>query len=744
MRYAELMHRIAEQQQAGSTANAAADAPDRRQFLKLSVGSGFALGMFPLAAGAQQAAAPAGLKPNQQPTAFVKIDPDNTVHVRINRLEFGQGVHTGLAMLVAEELDADWSRVKGELAWANDPYKDPNFGIQMTGGSSAIAHSWQQYREIGARTKAMLLAAASAQWKVPPAQLKASRGVVSAPGGKRATYGQLAEAAMKLPVPEQVTLKDPKQFTIIGKPTTRLDARDKSTGAQKFGIDQQVPGMKTVLVARPPTWGAKVAKFDAARAKSVRGVEDVIQVPLDRGAIGVAVIASGYWPAKQGRDALQVEWDTSGVEKVDTDKLLASYREMAAKPGLPAKKADTAAIAGAPKKISAEYTFPYLAHSPMEPLNCVINFDGSACEVWAGSQFQTIDQGTVAGVLGLKPEQVKLNTMMAGGGFGRRAVPTADYLFEAAQIAKAYAAANKKAPLRIVWSREDDVRGGYYRPMHLHRVEIGYDDKGKVLGWKHAIVGQSLVKGTPFEQFLVKDGVDGTMTEGVADTKYDLPVALDVHHPTPNVPVLWWRSVGHTHTAFVMETLVDEIARSVGKDPVAYRRELLGTKHPRHTAALELAVQKSGYGSRQLGSGRAFGVAVHESFNSVVAYVAEVSVQDNQPVIHRVTAGVHCNLAVNPDQVEAQVQSAVLMAIGTTIPGAAITIKDGVVQQSNFGDYAMARMPQMPPVDVHIVPSADAPTGMGEPGLPPLAPAVANAVAKLTGKTLRELPFKMA
>ena len=330
--------------------------------------------------------------------------------------------------------------------------------------------------------------------------------------------------------------------------------------------------------------------------------------------------------------------------------------------------------------------------------------------------------------------------MMAGGGFGRRAVPTSDYLFEAAQVAKARHAAGKKGPIKVMWTREDDVKGGYYRPMHVHRAEIGYDDKGKVLGWKHVIVGQSILVGTPFEAMMVKNGVDATMIEGIADSAYPFPIALQVHHPKVNVPVLWWRSVGHTHTAFVMETLVDEIARSVGLDPLVYRRQLLH-EHKRHLAAIDLVVDKSGYGKRRLPPGRAFGVAVHESFDTVVAYVVEASIVDGRPVLHKVTAAVHCNLAVNPRTVEAQVQGGLLMGLGTTLPGAQITLKDGVVQQNNWNDYRVAVHSQMPQVDVHIVPSAEPPTGVGEPSVPPLAPAFANAIAAITGKRYRSLPF---
>jgi isoquinoline 1-oxidoreductase beta subunit len=737
MNYSQLMARVAR------TQRAAAVGVDRRHFLKLgaaTMGSGFALGVFPAAAQTDSGAA---LKPSQLPAAFLKVSPAGEVSVLVNRLDFGQGVATSLPMLVAEELDADWSKVRGELAPAGDAYKDPAFGIQMTGGSGSVNHSWQQYRELGARARAMFVAAAAQRWQVPASQVQVANGVVSA-GSRKAGFGELADDAMKQPVPAQVTLKDPKQFRLIGKPVRQLSGAAKSSGRQGFGLDVLPPGLKTVLIARPPVFGAKVASFDAAAAKSVKGVAEVLQVPLDRGASGVAVVADGYWPAKMGRDALKPQWNTDGVEKVDTALQLAMYRELAAKPGIKVREADVSKLAEAPMKISAEYVFPYLAHTPMEPLNCSIHFRGDSAELWLGSQFQTIDQLTVAQVLGLKPEQVTLHTMMAGGGFGRRAVPSAEYVMEAAQVAKAWREKGHDTPIKVVWSREDDVRGGYYRPVHLHRVEIGHDAQGNVLAWQHRIVGQSILMGTPFEQFLVKNGVDGVMIEGVADTPYHVPMALDIHHPKVNVPVLWWRSVGHTHTAYVMETLVDEIARNTGQDPVAYRRKLLGDKHVRHLAALDLAVQKSGYGSKALPKGHGWGVAVHESFGSVVAYVVEASVDNGQPVLHKVTAGVHCNRAVNPLNVEAQVQGAALMGLGTTLPGAEITLKDGVVQQSNFGDYTVARMPQMPAIEVHIVPSDDAPTGMGEPGLPPLAPAFANALARLTGKPLRQLPFQLA
>lgn len=714
----------------------------RRTFMKVSgvVGGGLVLGFF--IPGANRFANAQAAKPVYAPNAFLRIAPDNTVTIAVNRLEFGQGVNTALPMLIAEELDADWSQVRSELAPAGEAYKDPLFGIQMTGGSGSINHSYMQHREIGARARAMLISAAAQQWNVKPEQCKAVKGMVLGPMGKKATYGSLADAAMKLPVPDSVTLKDPKNFRIIGKPTPRLDARVKSSGKQQFGIDNNLPGMKVAVVARPPVFGAKAAKFDAAKAKAIKGVIDVLEVATDRGGKGVAVIADGYWPAKQGRDALAIEWDSSGLEKVSSVQQIAAYKELAKKSGTPVKKADISKLAAAPKKIIAEYEFPYLAHAPMEPLNCVVDLKADACTVWAGSQFQTIDQGAIAQTAGLKPEQVTLNTMMAGGGFGRRAVPTSDYIVEAVNVAKAYKAAGKSGPLKVIWSREDDIKGGYYRPSHVHRAEIGLDGKGNILAWNHTIVGQSILSGTPFESMMVKNGVDATMVEGMGEP-YEVPLNLSVHNAQANVPVLWWRSVGSTHTAFVMETLIDEAAQIAGIDPVAYRKQLIGNEYPRHVAALDLAVAKSGYGKQALPAGRAWGVALHESFQTVVAYVVEASIENGVPKLHKVTAGVHCNRAINPLSIEAQVQGAALMALSTTLPGAAITLKDGLVEQSNFGDYTVARMPDMPQIAVHVVPSDKPPTGMGEPGLPPLAPAFANAIAKLTGKRLRKLPFDL-
>ena len=740
--------------------NGATPGLQRRNFLKVATAGGFAMGAFPLlaqtaaasgmagtaVAGTATAAPASSLKPLQQPSAFVRIDKDGTVTVTINRLDFGQGVQTALPMILAEELDADWKLVKSQHGNADPAYIDPVFGMHITGGSGSIKHSYTQYRELGARTRAMLVSAAAQQWGVPASSLRTQDGVVIGPGGKRLGYGALAEAAMQQAVPEQVTLKAPKQFRIIGKPTGRLDARAKSTGGQRYGIDMHLPGMLTAVVSHPPVFAGKVRSLDDAAARAIPGVKAVLRVPLDRGGEGVAVVADGYWAAKQGRDALKVEWDTSAVEKVDSVRQLASYRALAQTTGAIKYAADVGPLATAPKKISAEFVFPYLAHAPMEPLNCTVQLSGQGAdaraELWLGTQMPGLDAVAAAKMLGVAPQNVKMNVQMAGGGFGRRAVPSSEYVVEACAVAKAARTAGLTAPVRTLWSREDDIKGGYYRPMHVHRAEIGFDAQGNILAWDHVIVGQSIMAGSPFEAMMVKDGVDGTMVEGMKEP-YNIPMRLSVHHPKVNVPVLWWRSVGSTHTAYVMETLIDEIARSTGQDTVAYRMKQFGSQHPRHTAALQLAVDQSGYGKRTLAAGRAWGVAVHESFDTVVAYVVEASVKDGAPTLHQVTAGVHCNLAVNPTSIEAQVQGAALMGLSMCLPGSAITLKDGVVEQSNFGDYPVARITDMPAVAVFIVPSADAPTGMGEPGLPPLAPAFANALARLTGKNLRELPFKL-
>ncbi|HEY1131597.1 MAG TPA: molybdopterin cofactor-binding domain-containing protein [Roseateles sp.] len=723
----------------------------RRAFVATTIGGTVGLALLPGFAAAQGGAAKPGSKPTEQPLAFVSITPDGTTTILCNRMDMGQGVETGLAMICAEELDADWSKVRTGFGDQQAKYVDPLFGMHITGGSNSIKNSYQQYRELGARTKAMLVTAAAQAWGMPAASLKAENGVISG-AGKSAGYGEFFDAAMKQPVPEAVALKDPKAFKLIGQPTGLVVGKAKSTGTQAYGMDVHLPGMAIAVIQRPPVFNGKVAKLDASEALKIKGVKAVLPVPLDRGGQGVAVVASGYWAAKKGRDALKVDWDLAGVAKPDTKALTAQYLALAKTPGTQAPKlaADASGWSKAPKRITADFVFPYLNHAQMEPLACTVDLKDDRCDFYYASQMPGIDAMNLAKTVGLKPEQVQINVQMAGGGFGRRATPATEWPREAAGVAVALAKAGQRMPVKVIWSREDDVKAGYYRPMTVHRAEIGFDAGGKVLGWQHRIVSQSILKGSPLEGFGYKDGVDGTTVEGMREP-YEIPMNLSVHHPDVNVPVLWWRSVGSTHTAYVMETLVDEIAFSTKQDPVAYRLKLMegNAKADRHRAALQAAVDKSGYGKRKLKPGQAWGVAVHESFESVVAYIVVASMKgkgkDRQPVLQEVHAGVHCNLCVNPKSVETQVQGAAIMALGTTMPTHHVTFKDGVVEQSNFYDIAMPRMPDAPKVmTVSIVPSSDPPKGMGEPGLPALAPALANAVARLTGQRQRELPFRFA
>src|SRR5258708_17749381 len=487
--------------------------------------------------------------------------------------------------------------------------------------------------------------------------------------------------------------------------------------------------LHTALVAHPPVFGALVKSFNADGVKAGAGVTHVVELPS-----GVAVVGRSFGSVKRGREALKVDGALGQNAKLDAADLVKRFSDKAKTPGTIAKKSDNPeAIKSAAKTIAAEYQVPFLAHAPMEPLNCTVEVRNDGAELWVGSQFQGVDLLAAAKTLGLKPEQVRLNTMLAGGGFGRRANPVSDYVIEACDVAR-----QVKVPVKVVWTREDDIRGGYYRPMYAHRVEVGLDAQNRIAAWNHTIVGPSIVAGTPFEGMLVKDGIDPTSTEGVADTPYDLPnMNVMLHTVNPGVPVLWWRSVGNSHTAFVMETMMDELARAAGEDPVPDPRALL-VKRPNVARVLDLAASKAGWGS-PVPAGRARGVAVHESFGSICAQVAEVSLNGNEIRVHKVTAAYDCGLVVNPLTVEAQLQSAVAFGLSAALFGE-ITLKDGRVAQSNFHDYRVLRMTEIPLLEMHLVPGGEKPTGVGEPGTPPVAPAVANALFALTGKRARALP----
>ena len=677
------------------------------------------------------------------PNAFLRIGTDGTVTVVSKHLEMGQGVYTGLATLVAEELDADWSRVTVEGAPADAKrYSNLFWKAQGTGGSTAIANSYEQMRRAGATARAMLVSAAAQQWKVPASQITVKNGVVShAASGRKAGFGELAEAAAQLPVPANVKLKNPKDFTLIGRSAPRVDSVAKTTGRATFTQDVKLPGMLVAVVAHPPRFGGRVKSVDDKAARAIKGVSDVVVIPN-----GVAVLASDYWTAKKGRDALKVEWDEAQAYRGSSDAIVADYRERAKAPGLNARNDGNAeaALAKAGKVIEAEYVFPYLAHASMEPLNCVMKLENGECEVWNGEQLHTVDQFSLAKTLGIEADRVKLNMVYAGGSFGRRANPQSDYLLETAQIVKAI---NGRAPVKLVWSREDDMRGGFYRPIYLHRVRAALDAKGMPVAWQQRIVGQSIIAGSPFEPMLVKDGVDITSVEGASTLPYAIPnLNVDLHTTNADVkvPVQWWRSVGSTHTAYATELFIDELAQAAGKDPVAYRMALL-KKHPRHAGVLKLAADKAGWNKPLApaadGATRGRGVAVHESFNSFVAEVVEVTVQkDGSFKVDRVVCAVDCGVVVNPDVVRAQMEGGIGYALAAALTGS-ITLKDGVVEQSNFNDYPVLRINEMPKVEVHIVKSAAAPTGVGEPGVPPLAPALASALRAATGKVIHTLPI---
>jgi isoquinoline 1-oxidoreductase beta subunit len=667
--------------------------------------------------------------------AFLRIAPDNTISIVLSHVEMGQGIWTGLPMLVAEELDCDWTKIKPEHAPAAPVYGIPGMGFQMTGGSSSTNSEFDRYRQVGAVARDMLVRAAAARWKTTPAKITTKDGVLSF-GDKHLTYGDVAEEAMKLKPPAKVTLKPQKDWKIIGTRVKRLDSPEKITGRAQFGMDVQFPGLRTALVRRAPAFGAKLVSFDAAAALKVPGVEKVVQVPS-----GVAVIAKHFWAAKVGRDALKVEWAQPDGGGVTTKQQFAEYRQLSAKPGAIATdvgKVDTA-LAKATTKLESFYEVPYLSHASMEPLNTTIKIDGDKVEIWAGTQFPGGDSMAAAKIIGTTPDKVTLHTPFLGGGFGRRGNPAADFVAEAAFVAKAAG-----VPVKVVWTREDDMHGGYYRPAYLHRVVVATDPKGNPTAWDHTVVGQSIMAGTPFEAFGIKNGVDNSSIEGLGDSPYLEKVSakrVSLHSPKNAVPVLWLRSVGNTHTAFAMESMIDELAHAAKQDPLAYRLALLSDK-PRFAKALQLAADKAGWGSPPP-AGRARGLAVHESFGSIVAQTAEVSIEHGKIRVHQVTAAVDCGTMVNPQGLEAQIQGAVVFGLTAALFGK-LTLAGGRVQQSNFHDYPMLRIHEMPKIDVHVIESGAPMGGIGEPATAPIAPAVANAVFALTGKRLRTLPFDLA
>ena len=712
-------------------------APSRRSFLigAAAAGSSLVIGFSTFADNAPGASTSA---PNPF-SGYLQISPDETVTIYSSQMDMGQGIYHGLATLVQEELDADWTKVSVAGGFGNPVlYGNLALGgkIQFTGGSSGIRSSWERYRRAGAAARAMLIAAAAEQWNVPVSEVSTKNGVVSHASGKSATYGALVSAAAARSVPD-VALKQPQDWKYVGAETVpRYDSGPKSTGRQQYTIDLREPGMLTAVMIHPPRFGATLKSFDGSKAKEMKGVVDVVAIPR-----GVAVVASGMWEAMKAREAVTVEWDESNAEKRSSSDLIVEYRMTADKGGtsVAANVGDVeTAFAKAAKVLEARYEFPYLAHAPMEPINAAarMNPDGTL-EVWGGHQMPDLYQAVAAEVASITPDKVVLRVMKTGGGFGRRASPDADIIVEAVATARAL---GWKAPVKVQWTREDDMRAGRYRPAFVHKLKAALDEKGELIALRDTVVGQSIAKGTLFEQGLVREGVDRLSVEGIQNQPYAVPnLRVDLTTTYSPVTVLWWRAVGSTHTAYALESFIDEIAHAAGKDPVEFRLAMLKDK-PRHAAVLKLAAEKAGW-SLPAPAERHRGIALAESFRSYVAQVAEISIdRAGRPKVHRVVCAVDCGVAVNPDQIRAQMEGGIGFGLGA-IMKSQLTLNQGKVVEGNFDGYDVLRIDEMPKVEVYIVKSTAPPTGVGEPGVPPIGPAVANAFFNATGKRVRVLPF---
>jgi isoquinoline 1-oxidoreductase beta subunit len=729
---------------------------DRRQFLKAgsSTAAGLVLGFWLPQRGGRFAKAQAGEEQHAfAPNAFVRVAPDDVVTVISKHCEAGQGIHTGLATILAEELDADWAQVRVEPAPADQTlYKNLQFGSQTTGGSNSIPNSWEQYRRAGATARAMLISAAAKKWNVPKIELLADRGIIKHElSSRQATFGELAEAAALLPVPAEVTLKNPKNFKLIGAVRLpRIDCKAKTLGTAVFASDFSLPGMLTAVIARPPRFGAVVRGFDPTAAKTVPGVTDVVQTPT-----GVAVVAKSFSAARRGRNLLHIDWDESNAETRGTPELISEYRALLSQPGAIARRDGDCALAfsRAARTLTADFEYPYLAHAPMEPLSAVVRLSANRCDIWTGDWDISGVQDDSVRISGLKQEQILIHSLYGGGSFGRRGGDAS----QAVEIAKAIGG---RAPVKLLWTREEDIRVDAYRPMYLHRLTAGLDEQGNLIAWQHRIVGQSVLGDDP--GFII-DGIDITSVAGASNIPYDIPnIIVDLHTTRSGIPVDQWRSVGDSHTAFSVETFLDDVAHAVGKDPYQFRLELLSNdprnkailqltapapmgqslfaKFPRDRQVMQLAAEKAGWGT-PLAPGRGRGLAVHYSFHASLAYVAEVTVSaDGSVKVDRVVCAVDCGIAINPDVIRAQVEGGVAFGLGAILYST-ISLKQGRVEQSNFNDYRVLRMSSMPTVEVYIVNSEEPPSGIGEPTVPPIGPAVSNAIFAATGTRVRTLPL---
>ncbi|HYF68488.1 MAG TPA: xanthine dehydrogenase family protein molybdopterin-binding subunit [Ohtaekwangia sp.] len=672
--------------------------------------------------------------PNTVPlNAFLRIGEDGSIVITLSKVEMGQGIWTTLPMLLAEELDCDWDKiiVEQSLPGTKPDFLEPTI-LRSTGGSETTTSQFDIYREAGATARMMLVNAAAKRLGVQPGVCKTENGYVIV-GNTRMSFGELATDASKLAKPI-IKLREPKDWKYIGKSQRRLDAAEKINGKAKYGIDIHFPGLLTALVAHAPVFGGKVKSFDATTARAIEGVQYVVQIPT-----GIAVLADNFWAAKKGREALKIEWENGENENIESKDLFDKYSQLSKSKGLVIKqKGDvTSALKKAKSSLQVEYSFPFLAHAPMEPLNCTVQIKEGKCEVWAGTQSPLLHQAEVAAFLGIEPQKVLFYTPHLGGSFGRRGSFSSDWIMEAIHIAKV-----SGQFIKLIWTREDEIQGGYYRPIYVHRASIGIDVHGYPMAWQHCIVGQSLFANTPLEKYIIQDGIDySSVTTGAPYSNSIHDYSFELITTKVEVPVLPWRSVGNTHTAFVIETIIDELATSAGIDPVDYRRILLKNA-PRHLAALNLAAEKAEW-NKPLAKATFRGIAVHEAMGSYVSQVVEISIEHNSLRIHRVVCAIDCGLAVNPAGVQAQMEGGIIFGLTAALHGE-ITIEKGQVQQSNFHDYRMLRITETPKIEVYIVPSAEKMGGAGEPGVPPVAPALANAIFAATGNRLRRLPVQQA
>jgi isoquinoline 1-oxidoreductase subunit beta len=711
----------------------------RRDFLKstFTLGSGLVIGFY-LPVKGVLAQAPAAAPEIYPPSAFVRIGLDSTITVISKHTEMGQGVYTGLATMIAEELDADWSQMRVESAPVNAVlYKHLMLGIQGTGGSMSVPNAWMQYRTVGATARAMLVQAAAKTWKVPAAEITISKGILSHSSGKTGSFGEFAEAASALTFPTDVTVKTPDQFRLIGTHLPKIDVPAKVNGTATFTIDVRRPGMKVAVIKHSPRFGGKLVSVDDKATRAVPGVVDVVQIPS-----GVAVVADSTFAAMRGREVLTAQWDFSNAENRGSEEIIRDFTAMTEQPGLPVQKeGDSAAAiaANTGRTLEVTYVFPYLAHACMEPLDTTLELADGVATLRSGTQMQSIEQQRVAEVLGLPLEQVKVETVFAGGGFGRRGnfVPELD-----AEVAHIVKATGGQYPIRLQYTREDDMRAGSYRPLFVHRMRGALDANGEIVAWENRLVGQSFIENTVFG-FLMKDGIDPLAIEGAAELPYHVPnVSVDTHIAKSGVPTLAWRSVGHTHTAFSKETFLDELLAMAGKDPIEARLAMM--KDARGIAVIKAAAERYGWDKNKVAeAGKGVGFAYNESFGGRVAQIAEVSVDAaGRTKVDKVVCAVDCGLALNPQIIEAQVESAIMFGLSAAMFGE-IKIEQGEVRTSNFHNYPIIRMNQAPQIDVIIMPSTESPTGIGEPATPVIGPAVANAYFKATGKRIRRLPFEV-